>query len=238
MFLRAYVGARVYAPLGIDIFDGVQSALDGLVYHTAFSLAGIHWGILRAFVMMGHVINRINLWLSDQAFSPLIAVNNSGIKVAFTMAFVVALFILGITYMISVFIRLDVVNFQSALTWYIVGVLFFSIGPSLYQSMNDFRNTVSTVFYLSTLNGIQADDGGAFALGAVQSADIGLAPVCDYLGPYLQQPTLDSIDGLDVALAYLHADGIDIMGYYTTYGIGCPVHFRNPSNGNHIIGKY
>jgi hypothetical protein len=234
MFTRAYVAFQVYAPLSMDIWGGIQSALDGLVYNVAFSIAGIHWGLLPAFLMMGHVISRINLWLSDQAFSPLIAVNSSGMRVAFTMAFVVALFILGITYMISVFIRLDVVNFQSALVWYIAGVLFFSMGPSLYQSMNSFRNTISTLFYLSVLDGIQTNDGGTFALGSVQSADLGLAPLCDYLGPYLQHPTLDNINGLDVALSYLHADGIDIMGYYTAYGIGCPVHLRNPNNGQDV----
>ena len=227
-----------FAPMQIDIFAGVRSALDSFVYNIAFSLAGIHWGILRALVMAGHLIERINIWLTEQAFSPLIAMNNEGMRVAFTLAFVIALFVLGITYMIAVFIRLDVVNFQSAVTWYIAGALFFAVGPSLYRGMNDLRNTVSNMFYISTLNGIQSDDGGAFSLGAVQTADLGLAPLCDYLGMYLQNATLstNNIDGLDVALAYLHADGVDVMGYYAPlgYGLGCPVHLRDPHNGNDV----
>lgn len=231
-------GRPVVRPLGVDIFDGVQSALDGFVYMAAFSLAGVHWTLLRAFIMMGHVIERVNIWLSDQAFVPLIAVNNAALQMAFTLAFVIALLVLGITYMIAVFIRLDVVNFQSALTWYVAGALFFALGPSLYQGMNDLRGRVSEAFYVSTLSGIQADDGGAFALGAVQTADLGLAPLCDYLGTYLQNATLasNSIDGLDVALAYLHADGVDVMGYLSGLGYapGCPVHLRDPRNGREV----
>jgi len=226
-------------PLGIDIFDGVQTALDGFVYNVAFSLAGIHWSLLRAFIMMGHIIERINLWLTEQAFAPLIAANTNGLSTAFTLAFVVALFVLGITYMIAVFVRLNVVNLQSALTWYIAGALFFALGPSAYRAMNDFRQDVAGAFYLSTLDGIQARAGDTFDLGAVQSADLGLAPLCDYLGAYLPDAhwsSTDTINGLDVTLAFLHADGVDLMGYYYPIGYppGCPVHLRDPRNAQDV----
>ena len=245
MLLKVSVWIQLYlkpnaAPLGVDIFSGVRKALDEFVYNTALSLAAIHWSLLRAFIMMGHVIERINIWLSEEAFSPLIAANNTGMRSVFVLAFVIALFVLGITYMIAVFIRLDVVNFQSAITWYVAGALFFSLGPSLYEGMNELRQRVSTAFYLSTLQGIENEAGGTFDFGSVAIADLGLGVLCDYLGPYLpgaSYTTTHQVDGLDVALAYLHADGVDVMGSpYPVVPAYCPYHNLSFETGE-VVGR-
>lgn len=51
----------------------------------------------------------------------------------------------------------------------------------------------------------------------VKSPDLGILKPCDSFGPYLGKPggngVAISISGLDIALAYLRADGIDVMGY-------------------------
>ena len=101
--------------------------------------------------------------------------------------------------------------------------------------MNDFRIGASQAFYASTLSGLENNMGTTFnSLNQVTSVELGLGAICDYLGVYL--PTNNgSVDGLDVALAYLRADGVDVMGYpYPQYSIGCPAHLLNPATGAEV----
>src|SRR5690606_8972998 len=76
------------------------------------------------------------------------------------------------------------------------------------------------------------------SLDQVQSTDLALGPLCDYLGVYLPGASgAGTIDGLDVALAYLRADGPDVMGFeYPLYSPGCPAHLLHPFTGNYISG--
>ncbi len=60
---------------------------------------------------------------------------------------------------------------------------------------------------------------------------MGLINLCDNLGSYMPvwNPT---IDGLDVALAYLRADGIDLMGYPSVpRDLACQAHIPDPMTG-------
>ncbi|HUN08261.1 MAG TPA: hypothetical protein PLQ56_16765 [Aggregatilineales bacterium] len=221
----------------IDPTLGLRIAIDSFWYNLLLNLAGLHWGLLRGFIMMGYIVEVINRWLAQNAFSPLIQMTNDTLEVAVGLAFVVALFVLGITYLLAAIIRLDVVSPRSAILWYIAGSLFFAVGPSLYQGMNDFRMTVAEGFYLSALNGLQGSVGGTFgSLSQVQSADLGIGAICDHLGVYLPGATgAGRIDGLDVALAYLRADGPDVMGYpQPFFSPGCPPHFFNPLTGAYV----
>ena len=221
----------------IDPTLGLRIAIDGFWYNLLLNLAGLHWGLLRGFIMMGYIVEVINRWLAQNAFSPLIQMTNDTLEVAVGLAFVVALFVLGITYLLAAIIRLDVVSPRSAIIWYIAGSLFFAVGPSLYQGMNDFRMTVAEGFYLSALSGLQGSVGGTFgSLAQVQSADLGIGAICDHLGVYLPGATgAGRIDGLDVALAYLRADGPDVMGYpQPFYSPGCPTHLFNPLTGAYV----
>ncbi|MBN8590672.1 MAG: hypothetical protein J0M33_02895 [Anaerolineae bacterium] len=221
----------------IDPTLGLRIAIDSFWYNLLLNLAGLHWGLLRGFIMMGYIVEVINRWLAQNAFSPLIQMTNDTLEVAVGLAFLVALFVLGITYLLAAIIRLDVVSPRSAIVWYIAGSMFFAVGPSLYQGMNDFRMTVAEGFYLSALNGLQGSVGGTFgSLSQVQSADLGIGTICDHLGVYLPGATdAGRIDGLDVALAYLRADGPDVMGYpQPFYSPGCPTHLYNPLTGAYV----
>jgi hypothetical protein len=221
----------------LDILGGLQVQIDSFWYNMLLSFAGLQWSLQRGFIMMGYTIELINEWLINEAFAPLIQQTNNSLSTAVSLVFVIALLILGLTYLLAAFIRLDVVNFRSAAMWYVAGLLFFSLGPSLYQGMNDFRSTVAQAFYLSTLNGLQGNVNSTFdSLNQVQTTDLGIAPLCDYLGVYLPGATgANSIDGLDVALAYLRADGPDVMGYdYPVYSAGCPIHVNHPTTGAYI----
>ncbi len=219
-----------------DILRGMQIQIDAFYYNLLFSLASIHWSILRAFIMMGYAIELFNRWLAEKAFVPLIQQTNASLSLVVNVALIVALFVLGITYLLSVFVRMNVVEPRSALLWYLAGALFFSIGPSLFQGMNDIRQGIGQAFYLSALNGLQANAGGAFnSLSSVETDELGLLPLCDNLGTYLPGVTTpQSIDGLDVALSYLRADGIDIMGYHPPFrDLACRPHPPDPATGRY-----
>ncbi len=221
----------------LDILGGLQVQIDSFWYNMLLSFAGLQWSLQRGFIMMGYTVELINQWLVDEAFAPLIQQTNNSLSTAVSLVFVIALLILGLTYLLAVFTRLDVVNFRSAAMWYVAGLLFFSLGPSLYQGMNDFRSTVAQAFYVSTLGGLQGNVNSTFdSLNQVQTTDLGIAPLCDYLGVYLPGATgASGIDGLDVALAYLRADGPDVMGYdYPVYSAGCPIHVTHPLTGAYI----
>jgi hypothetical protein len=219
----------------MDLLGGIQLQIDILWYNLLYSFAGLHWSILRGVVMMGYNIELLNHWLEEQAFSPLIAATNDSLRVAVGTAFLVALAVLGITYLLAAFIHLDVVSPRNAILWFVAGMLFFTLGPSFYESLSDFRASLSQAFYLSTLSGLQDATGDAFSsLSNVVSTDLPIFTPCDNLGVYLPQATsAGSIDGLDVTLAYLRADGIDIMGYDAPiYAPGCPFHLYDPATGS------
>lgn len=221
----------------MDILAGLRIAIDTFWYNIIVSFAGLHWSLLRGMVMMGHTVELINQWLSENVFGVLIAQTNASLQTAVSFAFVIALLVLGLTYLLAALVRLEVVQFRSALTWYVAGVLFFALGPSLYRGMNDFRMGIAEGFYVSTLQGLQGSAASAFGgLNQVETTDLGLGPLCDYLGVYLPGATAPGrIDGLDVALAYLRADGPDVMGYaYPMYSPGCPVHLLHPFTGAYI----
>ena len=218
----------------VDPLVGLREAIDAVTYNLILSLAGLHWSLLRGFIMMGYTVELVNDWLSQNAFAPLIAQTNASLSLAVSLAFVIALLVLGLTYLLAALIRLDVVNLRSAITWYIAGALFFALGPALYAGMNDFRTQIAQGFYLSTLGGLQGTMGATFdSLRQVQSSDLALGPLCDYLGVYLPGATgPGAIDGLDVALAYLRAGGPDVMGYpYPLFSPGCPMHRPHPLTG-------
>ena len=225
----------------MNVVNDLQIAIDSFYYNIILSLAGLHWSLQRGLFVMGHTVQTVNQWLIEQAFAPLIEQTNASLIVAVSFAFFLALLLLGLTYMLAALIRLDIVDLRSAVVWYVAGALFFALGPALYQGMNDLRTQLAQGFYLSTLQGLEDNMGATFSsLDQVQSSDLALGPLCDYLGAYLpgaagEPINQGAVDGLDVALAYLRADGPDVMGFdYPSYSPGCPAHLLNPATGSYI----
>ncbi len=205
--------------------------LDELQYSIIVLIAGIHWSLQEALLMAGYTIKLVNQWLIENAFMPIIAQTNNSLSLAISVVFVVALLVLGITYLLAAFIRLDVVSPRSAIMWYVAGVLFFTIGPSFYQGMNTFRQNISQVMYLSVLDGLNANAGDFSSLAQVNSNDLDLGALCDYFDVYLPGATGPGpIDGLDITLAYLRAHAQDVMGYpQPVYSPGCGIYLQNPN---------
>jgi hypothetical protein len=216
-------------PVLSDLIHQIQIAIDTFWYQILMTLAAFQWSLLRGALMMGYTIQLLTNWLTNQAFAPLIQQTGASLQVATTWAFVLALFVLGFTYMLASIVRLDVVSPRNAILWYIAGVLFFQFGPALYRGMDDFRRSVSAAFYLSVLNAVQGQAGSALtSLNGVQTAELGILTPCDNFGPYLGRSggggAAIIIGGLDMALAYLRADGIDVMGYPYPTSDNCQPH--------------
>ena len=225
-------------PIVDDVLNGLQIQIDTLWWNLMFALAGMGWSLQRAFLMMGYTIELMNQWLVDNAFTPLITQTNASLQLAVSVAFVVALLVLGVTYLLAAFARMRIVEPKSAIAWYLAGALFFALGPSLYQGMSDFRRDISQAFYTSSLSGLSAATGSAFnSLSSVDSADMGILTLCDNFGSYM--PVWNyTIDGLDVALAYVRADGIDLMGYPSTPRDPlCQPHTPDPATGLWTAGS-
>lgn len=200
-----------------DILNGLQVQIDKLWYDLLHLLAVAGWSLQKGLFMMGHTIDLINLWLVNNAFAPLISQTNDQMRVTASLAFVIALFVLGITYLLAAFVRLDVVSPRSAIGWYLAGAVFFQLGPTLYQGMYEFRRDISSGFYHAALESMQNAGSPFGSLAAVNSTDLPPLELCDALGPYLPGAQMtafgEGVDGMDVALAYLLADGEDVMGY-------------------------
>ncbi len=200
-----------------DILNGLKVQIDQLWYDLLHLLAVAGWSLQKGLFMMGHTIDLINLWMVNNAFAPLISQTNNQMRVTASLAFVIALIVLGITYLLAAFLRLDVVSPRSAIGWYLAGAVFFQLGPTLYQGMDEFRRDISSGFYHVALESMQGVGSPFGSLAAVNSTDLPPLELCDALGPYLPGATMtafgEGVDGLDVALAYLLADGEDVMGY-------------------------
>src|SRR3954452_25073019 len=97
--------------------------LDEVQYTLIVLLAGVHWSVQKALLMGGFTVKLINQWLIENAFMPLIAQTNDSLRVVVGYVFVVALLVLGITYLLAAFVRLDVVSARSAILWYAAGML-------------------------------------------------------------------------------------------------------------------
>src|SRR5690606_15821301 len=206
--------------------------IDEFIYNVIVLIAGVHWSLQKALLMAGYTIKLINQWLIENAFVPIIAQTNDSLRIAVGYVFIVALLVLGITYLLAAFIRLEVVNPRSALLWYGAGLLFFAIGPSFYQGMNAFRLNIAQVMYLSVLDSLESNTGNSFSsLSQVDSNDLDLGNLCDQFDVYLPGATGPGpIDGLDIALAYLRGHAQDVMGYpQPVYSPGCGAYFMNPN---------
>ena len=205
--------------------------IDEFIYNVIVLIAGAHWSLQKALIMAGYTIKLINQWLIENAFMPIIAQTNDSLQVAVSYVFIIALLVLGLTYMLAALVRLDVVSPRNAITWYVAGLLFFTIGPSFYQGMNSFRLNIAQVMYVSVLDGLNNNAGDFSSLAQVNSNDLDLGALCDQFDVYLPGATgPGSIDGLDIAMAYLRGHPQDVMGYpQPVSSPGCGIYLQNPN---------
>jgi hypothetical protein len=120
-------------PFVDDVSDEFHQFIDAIIYDIIKFNAEALWWLIKSIIILSYQIISVDEWLSDRAFPPLIQGANEGTRIAATMTFVIALMVLGLTYLLAVWIRLDVVSPRKAFLWFLAGTLFFQIGPQLYR---------------------------------------------------------------------------------------------------------
>jgi hypothetical protein len=171
---------------------------------------------MRVFFVTGITLDLVTAFLSQQAFAPLISQSNSQFGIAVSMSFTIAMLVLGMSYLIAHFIRFNVVELKSALTWYVLAALFFQLGPELYLGMNSLRSDINSFFYATALQTVNGT-GSPLAPLHSQLAQDGqpMLPPCDNFGWLSGNPSTgpgQGVDGLDIGMAYLLATARDVLG--------------------------
>jgi hypothetical protein len=113
-----------------DIGQDIEFAIDELWYSILLLHSQVQWFLMKTFFVLGIVIDLVTQFLAESAFAPLISQSNSQFGIAVSMSFTIAMLVLGLSYMVAHFIRLNVVEFKSAFLWYVLVALFFQLGPA------------------------------------------------------------------------------------------------------------
>src|SRR5260221_2224741 len=137
----------------------LQFTIDKMIYQGLYQLelnvAQAMWSVNKALVTVGVGVGLLIGWVATNFFQPLISTGMQSFGTITSMFFVIALVLLGLSYVLAMFIRIEVVSMRSALLWYVAAILFFQAAPSIYTGLNDFRQSLSTTFYAASLNAVQ-----------------------------------------------------------------------------------
>ncbi|MBZ0315242.1 MAG: hypothetical protein K8L91_02405 [Anaerolineae bacterium] len=199
-----------------DLTQAIQFMIDGFWYDLLALHAQIQWFMMKVFFILGIVIDLMTDFMAENAFAPLITQSNSQFGIAVSMSFTIAMLVLGMSYMIAHFIRFNVVEFKSALTWYLLAALFFQLGPELYLSMNQLRSDINSFFYATALQTVNNSDSPLAPLNNNMTTEgLPMLPPCDNFGWLTGQTTTQlgaGVDGLDIAMSYMLATSEDVLG--------------------------
>ncbi|GIK64402.1 MAG: hypothetical protein BroJett018_21960 [Chloroflexota bacterium] len=199
-----------------DLTQAIQFMIDGFWYDLLALHAQIQWFVMKVFFILGIVIDLMTDFMAEHAFAPLITQSNSQFGIAVSMSFTIAMLVLGMSYMIAHFIRFNVVEFKSALTWYLLAALFFQLGPELYLSMNQLRSDINSFFYATALQTVNNSGSPLAPLNNNMTTEgLPMLPPCDNFGWLTGQPTTQpgaGVDGLDIAMSYMLATSEDVLG--------------------------
>lgn len=192
------------------MLDGVIVPVQQMVYSILYFAAETLWGINQAILLVGYYVMSITSWMSQQMFQPLLTSIGNSTDSLLLPVFTLAMLTLGITYLLGVFGVFRVVEFKSAVVWCAVAVMWFQFGPELYLGFEQFRRDLSGGFYGTVFTDVTGAGGTIEGMGQIGDAgDMQIDPPTNNFGAFLSFDT--SIDGLDIALAYLDADGCDVL---------------------------
>jgi hypothetical protein len=184
-----------------------------LEYDLSLTVAAFMWAQSKMLITVGVGIGILNEWLAQSFFQPMIQVTNTSMKPIFGVFLFAAFCILGLSYFLAAFIHLNVVSLRSIVVWWFAGALFFSIGPSFYLSMRDLHQSLSSLFYSSSLTAFGTQNPFQnLALGdpAASNPIYEMPTLCSNFSTYLIG-SAGNINGLDISLAFQKADGFDVV---------------------------
>ncbi|MBX3085041.1 MAG: hypothetical protein KF716_25635 [Anaerolineae bacterium] len=188
-------------------------ALHSTLYQFIHDVAVLLWGFWKALYSVAVGVGWIADWMGANLFQPMIQTTTDMTKSVISIVTFVALVVLGCTYVLSSVIRLRVVNPRNAFLWLLAIGLFFQLAPQLFSGMFAFRNSMNT-FMMATatqaLNGknpfakLSTDDPDKTGLNK-------MLPPCHNFAAYFPSTAGIALNGLDIGLAYLRADGFDVL---------------------------
>jgi len=192
------------------MLDGVIVPVQQMVYSILYFVAETLWGINQAILLVGYYVMSITSWMSQQMFQPLLTSIGNSTDSLLLPVVTLAMLTLGISYLLGVFGVFRVVEFKSAVIWCAVAIMWFQFGPELYLGFEQFRRDLSGGFYGTVFTDVTGAGGTIEGMGQIGDAgDMQIDPPTNNFGAFLSFDT--SIDGLDIALAYLDADGCDVL---------------------------
>jgi len=192
------------------MLDGVIVPVQQALFSILYFISVILWGLNQALLLVGYYILSITSWLSESMFRPLLESVGNSTDSLLLPVFTLAMLTLAITYLLGVFGVFRVVEFRSAITWMIVAVIWFQFGPELYLGFEQTRRELGGAFFATTFTDLTSGSGTIEGLGDIGDAgDLNINPPTNNFGAFLTFDT--AIDGLDIALAYLNADGCDVL---------------------------
>ncbi len=194
------------------------------VYQLLLGLAEMLWDLARSGLLAGYVIGRVDDWFLSDGFGSTIGLLTNTGDVLLPVFASVAVIALGLSYVLAAWVKIQVVNWQSALGWLLFGLLFYSLAPSLYAEGEGFRRALASGMYdlllaEANLTTVQSD---LSAIAASPSPGTGV--VADQFGDGYR-------DGLDVAMAYVLADGEDVLASPDTLPDMFRATFFDPEQG-------
>jgi hypothetical protein len=180
------------------------------LYTILHSVAAIFWWIDQAILLVGFYITALTDWLVNTAMAPLISSVSNQTMSLLAPVFVLAMTVLGITYLLAVFGTIQIVSLRSAILWLLFAAFVYQVGPQLYQGTESFRRGLGGLFYEEGIAALSSGSTDISALSQIGTADEALMQVpANQFGTWLPYDT--AVDGLDVAMAYLYADGCDVI---------------------------
>ena len=192
------------------MLDGVIVPVQQALFSILYFIAVILWGLNNALLLVGYYVLTITSWLSEAMFQPLLQSIGNATDSLLLPIFTLAMLTLAITYLLGVFGVFRVVEFRSAIMWLFVAVMWFQFGPEIYLGFEQTRRELGGAFFATTFTDLTSGSGSIEGLSSVGDAgDLNINPPTNNFGTFLSFDT--AIDGLDIGLAYLNADGCDVL---------------------------
>jgi len=218
------------------MLDGaVVVPIQEMFYNILFELAAILWIMNRALLIVGYFLMAMTGWITEQVFAPLLTIVGDQTGQLIGPIFSIAMGVLAMTYILAVFGRFHVVSMRRAVMWLLFAGALYTFGPNFYLGMETFRREIAAAFYEV---GVSSATGGGTVTGlsAVGSSpEDAMTVPTDQLGVFLPLTTVTYVDGVDVALAYLNADGYDLLGNTGAHSIGrLPWNWIEDGNGGYF----
>ena len=189
-----------------------------MFYALLYAIAAQLWGLNRAMLLAGLLVELFTQWLTEHLFGPAITNFNILSQGLFPTFVTVAMILLAIGYLAAPFFKLRVVSPGKGLAWLVFAIVFYQVGPGLYVQGEQARRAISADLYAKSL--AQASQVGP--LGVLQNvssgADAPLAGLGNQFGSYVAGDHY--VDGLDIAMAFMLASGDEVMQAPTDLPIG------------------